>query len=78
MSGRGRQALPDGREWSGGPAACLRVVGRCSKMSGSGLKSGSEALPDVWELSGGRPGCPRVIGRPTRISGCGRESLQDG
>ena len=57
MSGSGREALPDVREWSGGPPGCPGVVGRPTRMSGSGreaisngweaLMDGREALPDV-------------------------------
>ena len=53
MSGRGREALLDVREWSEGLPGCPGVVGRRSQMS----LSGREALPDVWERSGGPPGC---------------------
>ena len=45
MSGSGRVALPDVREWLGDPAECPGVIERLSLMSGSGL----EALPDVQE-----------------------------
>ena len=54
----GREALPDVREWSGGPFGCPggspecpEVVGRPSRISGSGR----EALPDVWEWLEGPP-----------------------
>ena len=36
MFGSGREALLDIREWSGGPPGCPGVVGRSSRMSGSG------------------------------------------
>ena len=65
MSGCGREALPDVRELSrelpgwpgvvGGPYKYLGVVGRSSRMFGSGRESlpniqdGWEALPNVWE-----------------------------
>ena len=45
MSGICREAFPDVREWSGGPQGYLGVVGRPSRISGSGR----EALKDVWE-----------------------------
>ena len=45
----GQEAGLDVREWSEDPPLCLRVVGRPSWMSGSGL----EALQDVREWSGG-------------------------
>ena len=48
MSGNGRMALPDVREYSGGPHGCPEVVERLSRMSGSG----QEALSDVLEWSG--------------------------
>ena len=50
MSGSGREALQDVWEWSGGPPVCPVVVGRSSRMSGSGREalleagSGREAL----------------------------------
>ena len=47
MSGSGREALTDDREWSGGPLGCPVLVGRASRMSGSFC----EALPDVRESS---------------------------
>ena len=43
MSGSEREALHHVREWSTGPLGCPGMVGRPSKMSGSGR----EALPDV-------------------------------
>ena len=62
MSKSGWEALPDVREWLGGPPGCPGVVGRPSRLSGSGERpswmSGScweallkvrEALPDVHE-----------------------------
>ena len=65
MSGSGQEALPNVREWSGGPPGCPGVVGMSSQMSGSGQESLSdvrEALPDVRVWSRGPPGCPRVVG----------------
>ena len=55
------EGLPDVREWS-------VVVGKPSRMSGSGL----EALPDFREWSGGPHGFPGVVGRASRMSGNGR------
>ena len=46
MSGSGRKAIPNVREWSGGHPGCPAVVGRPSQMSGSG----QEALLDVRRL----------------------------
>ena len=46
MSGSGREALGDLREWSGGPPKCPGVVERLTEIYGSGR----EALPDVREL----------------------------
>ena len=43
MFGSGREALKDVRERSGGPPVSPGVVGRSSRMSGSGR----EALQDV-------------------------------
>ena len=45
MSGSVRDALLDVKECSEGPPRCPGVVGRTSRMSGSGR----EALPDVRE-----------------------------
>ena len=47
-----QESLLDIRKWSGGPPGCPRVVGRPTRMSGSGR----EALLDVWEWSEGPPG----------------------
>ena len=68
-----REALPVLWESSGDHPGCPGVVGRPSRMSGSGW----EALPDVREWSGGPPGCPGVVGRPSRMFGSGREALPD-
>ena len=64
MSGRGREALPEVREWSGRLPGSPGVVGRPSRksecvreLSGEHLgcsgvsESGREALPDVKEWS---------------------------
>ena len=80
MSGSGREALPDVREWLGGPSGCPEVIGRHSRMSGSGwedLPGDQKAFPEVWEWSGDPPGSPGVVGNPSRMSGCGREALLD-
>ena len=70
----------DVRELSGGPTerlgvppGCPGVVGRPSRMSGSGR----ESLPDVREWLRGPPGCPEVVERPYRMSGSGGEDLPD-
>ena len=39
MSGSVWEALPDVREWSGGPPKCPVVVGRPSQMSGCGREA---------------------------------------
>ena len=73
MSGSGLEALPEVREWLGGPPASLGGVWRPFTMSGSGRESlpksgsgleaypkiggGREAIPEVRECSGGPPGC---------------------
>ena len=62
MSGSGQETIPDVREWSrvfpdvwkwtGGPPKCPGVVGRSTRVSGSGreaLTGVLEALPDVRE-----------------------------
>ena len=57
MSGSGREALPDVREWSRGSLRIPGVVGRASRMSGSGQealtmsRSGWESLLDVRQWS---------------------------
>ena len=42
MSGSGAEVLTDDREWSGVPAGCPRVIGRPSRMSGSGREDNPE------------------------------------
>ena len=64
MFGSGRKAIPNVREWSGGPPGCLRVIGSPSQMS----ESGWEALLDVREWSKVYPECPGVVGMPSRMS----------
>ena len=55
ISGRGREAHPDVWEWPGDPPKCPGVIGRPSRMSGSGrealldIRSDKEAIPDVRE-----------------------------
>ena len=73
MSGSGREALPDFREWSEGPPGYPGGVGSPSLLYGSGR----EALPDVRKWSGGPPGFPGMVGRPSRMSGNGRKALPD-
>ena len=69
MSGSGRVALLDVREWLRDPPRCLAVIGRPFQMSGSGGRPS-------WMY--GRPhGCPGVVGRPYRMSGSGRETVPD-
>ena len=49
MSGSSREALQDVWEWSGCPSGCTAVVGRPSRLSGSGratLTDVQEPLPD--------------------------------
>ena len=67
MSRNGREALPEVRQWSGGPPGGPAVVGRPSRRSGSFR----EALPEFREWSIGPIGCPGVVGR----SGSYREAL---
>ena len=47
MSGRGREALPDVLDWSGGPPGCPGLVVTPFRKSGSGR----EVFPDVREWS---------------------------
>ena len=64
MSGSGREALLDVREWSGDPSRMSGVVERLSRMSLSGERpfrmsgSGREAISDVLKLSGVPPESP--------------------
>ena len=54
ICGNGREALPDVREWYGGPPVCW--IGR-------------DALLNMQEWPGGPPKCPGVVGSPPRMSG---------
>ena len=73
MSGSGREAVPDVREWSKDYLECLRVVKRPTQMSKSGRRpsrmsgSGREAVLDVQEWSRGPPECPKVVGGPPDV-----------
>ena len=67
MSGSGREALPDVREWSGGPPRCPVVVESHSWM----FAICREALPDVRKWTRGPLGCPVVVGRPSLLSAIG-------
>ena len=60
----GREALPEVREFSGGPPGGPGLVG-----------SGREVLKKLLEWSRGRPGGPVVVGMPSQWSGNGREAL---
>ena len=53
MSRSDQEAICDVREWSGRPSGCPGLVGRPSRMTGSGL----EALQHIRKWSGGPPGC---------------------
>ena len=72
MSGTGWGVLSDVREWSGGLFGCPGVVGRPSRMSGSGRddlrksENGWMVLSDVREWSGDPHKCP---GRPPGYTG---------
>ena len=74
------EALPVVREWSVGSSGCLGVVGRPSRLFGSGRETprmsvcGWETLLDVLEWSGAPPRYPGVVGRPFRMSESGREA----
>ena len=78
MTGSGREALLDDREWSGDPSESQAVVGRPSRMSLSGQRpsrmsgSGQKAFLDVCEWSGGPLRSPEVVG-----SGNSLEALPD-
>ena len=68
---KGREALPEGREWSGVPPGGSRVVGkpywrvgRNSRRVGRGWESlpeGREPLPNGWEWLGGLFGGPGLF-----------------
>ena len=81
MSVSFREDLPDVQEWSGGPLRCPGVVGRLSRMTGSGrealldVRDGRDALLDVRKWPGGPPLSMGVVGRPTRKSVSVREDL---
>ena len=90
MSGSGREALSEVREWSGGPLGGPGVVGRLSRMLGvvgrpyrmsesgrEALSDVQEALPDFQGWLKCPPGCLRVFDRPSRTSGSCREALPD-
>ena len=66
ISGSGRKALPDVREWLGGPPGCPGMVRMVSLMLGIDR----DALPVDRE-------CLGVFGRPSRMSRSDRESLPD-
>ena len=80
MSGSGREALldvrewsealPDVREWLGDPPGWF---GRPFRMFGSGL----ETLSNVWEWSRSRSECPGVVGKHSRMFGSVRAAIQD-
>ena len=62
-----QEALPDIREWSGGPLEGHGLVGRPSQRSGRGrgtLPKVREALPDVREFLRGTPRGPGVVEGP--------------
>ena len=87
MSGTGRLALPDVREWSGVPSGCPGVVGcppgcpEVVKMPSRMFGSGRETLPNfaewweallhVWKLSRGTPEIQEAL----LISGSDQETL---
>ena len=61
------ESLPNVRELSGGPPGCSGVVGRPSRLFGSGretLLNVRDAHPDIREWSEGPPGFPGVVGGP--------------
>ena len=68
MFGSGREALPDVREWSGGPREFTGVVGRPTRITSSGRRpsrisrSGWKTHQDVQEWSECPPRSPGVDG----------------
>ena len=80
MSGSGREALSNVRDWSGVPPGCPGVVERPSGMSENGretLPDIREALSDVLVWSGSSSSCPEVVGMPSLIFGSVRKALPD-
>ena len=79
ISGSGREAVTDVREWEGVPPGCARVFGRPSWMSAIGrqVHYGFCYLRVLREWSRRPPGCPGVVGRPFRMSGSGRQVFPD-
>ena len=83
MSGSGRDALLDVREWSGGPPGYPGVVGSPLRMSVcdwealSDVREWWEALLNIRVWSKGYSECPEMVRRPTRMSASGRETLPD-
>ena len=81
MSGRGREALPNVREWSGRPRRFVRVIERSTRCFGSGrdalgvFREWLRGPPDFREWSERPPGCPGVVGMPSRMSECSRKTL---
>ena len=73
MSECGRYALPDVRDWSGGPFVGTRDVGRPSRMFGS---IGDDFMEDR-EWSGGSRGFAGMAGKPSRRYGRCREAYPD-
>ena len=73
MSGSGRVALPDVREWSKGYPKCPEVVRRPYQMS----RSGREALPVCLGVVGRPSQLSGKIGRSARRSGNGQDTLWD-
>ena len=69
MSGSGREALPDVREWWGGLPGCPGVFGRPSRMP----CSCREALP--YPVAVGR--ASRMCGRPSCMPCSGQEALME-
>ena len=67
MKGSGRLALPDVREWSGGPSGCPGVVERVPRMPGSC----QEVFPEVQEWLEDLLRCSGVVRRSSRMSRCG-------
>ena len=77
-------ALSDVQEWSGdspgcpgvvgGTPVCPEVVGRHSRLSGSG----QEALSEVQERLGGPTRCLVVVKRSSRLSGSSQKARMTG
>ena len=59
------------QKWLVDPPGGLEVVGRLSRIAGTGRQT----PPEVRNWSGDPPGGSELVGRPSRTAGSGRETL---